>query len=85
MAGGGVRTAVFLSGAELDQGLDLLASAAGRGVPLVAYLVNTARPGAGVSGDTGHEACHAAAETGVCVRVRARSRWSARAFWRCLG
>jgi len=67
MAEGGMRAALALTGPELEQGLDLLASAAGRGIPLVAHLVNTARPGAGSTGETGHEAYHAAAETGAVM------------------
>nr|VFJ50076.1 MAG: pyruvate-ferredoxin/flavodoxin oxidoreductase [Candidatus Kentron sp. DK] len=63
----GVRATVFLSGPDLISGQDLLVMAAGRHLPLVIHLSNqTLAAQAGALG-TGHEAYHAAGDSGCFV------------------
>lgn len=65
----GIRTTAFLSGPDLFEGVDLLARAAGRRLPLVLHLSARARIGQGATGGDGHDLVHAAGETGAVVLV----------------
>ena len=60
----GIRATAFLSSADLAGAQDLLASAAGRHLPLVAHLSNRALAGHASAMGSGHEALHISADSG---------------------
>ncbi len=63
----GVRATGFFSGTDLAACLDLLATAAGRRLPLVLHLAGRTPGGPGSSLGNGHEAFHSCAGTGCCL------------------
>lgn len=67
LAASGVRASVFLSSPDLLASLDLLAQAVGRGLPLVIHHTCRATSGGGAALGTGHDAHHAAADTGAVL------------------
>ncbi len=60
----GTRASAFLSGPDLASAQDLLASAAGRHLPLVVHLGNRALAGSAAAVGSGHEAYHLSADSG---------------------
>lgn len=60
----GSRASVFLSGPDLASAQELLASAAGRHLPLVIHLGNRALAGQAAALGSGHEALHLSADSG---------------------
>lgn len=62
---GGTRSTAFLSAPDLTAARDLIGIAAGRRLPLVIHLSNSALPEHAVATGSGHEACHLAADSGA--------------------
>jgi pyruvate-ferredoxin/flavodoxin oxidoreductase len=60
----GIRATTFLSSADLASAQDLLASAAGRHLPLVVHLSNRALAGHASAMGSGHEVLHISADSG---------------------
>ncbi len=60
----GIRATTFLSSADLASAQDLLASAAGRHLPLVVHLSNRALAGHASAMGSGHEVFHMSADSG---------------------
>ncbi len=60
----GTRASAFLSGPDLASAQDLLATAAGRHLPLVVHLGNRALAGSAAAVGSGHEASHLSADSG---------------------
>lgn len=60
----GIRATAFLSSADLASAQDLLTSAAGRHLPLVAHLDNRALAGHATATGSGHEVFHLSADSG---------------------
>jgi pyruvate-ferredoxin/flavodoxin oxidoreductase len=69
LAMSGQRATAFLSGQDLASSLDLLKSATGRHLPLVAHLENRALAAQGGALGAGHESLHLAADGGCFTLV----------------
>lgn len=69
LAMSGQRATAFLSGQDLASTLDLLKSAAGRHLPLVAHLENRALAAQGGALGAGHESLHLSADTGCFTLI----------------